>query len=253
MLSCCNGSGVLNGVDMLSERYSMKLDGDRRKVSTFCGACCSLVLLILIALFAIEKFIVLLHKKDVTVINSESSLYFADSDPFDYEHGLNVAVAFTGYDGETQWQLDPSYGELVLNANEWGINEDGSYYRNVLPLTRRKCTLQELGLRREEGSKFYPTSESSVKILELYKNKLLCFNEEDLLIAGSFGTGRARQLNIQLRKCLGENCKNDVEINEFFKQKYLVLFSNQARFVPDGFDNQKVVNESLVTWLPIST
>ena len=47
---------------------------------------------------------------------------------FTYKTGLNFAVAFTAYDGETEWILDPSYGELVFKQNSWGVNPDGTFF-----------------------------------------------------------------------------------------------------------------------------
>ena len=41
----------------------------------------------------------------------------------DYENkGLNLAISFTAFDGSPEVILDKSYGELVFNAYEWGID-----------------------------------------------------------------------------------------------------------------------------------
>ena len=117
----------------------------------------------------------------------------------------------------------------------------------------RNCTDLELGLKVQDRSKFYPTHEVSKRFLDLYEDKLLCLKEDDLIISGSWGNGRARQLNFQIRRCLGQSCKSDAEIRKFFAQKYLIMLSNEVRFVPDGFGDNRTSEESIITWLPIST
>ena len=197
MSSCASAASKF---DLLGERYQMKFDGDKKVIRTACGACCTVLLLVLIAIFAVQKFLFLVLKNEVTVFTAESKLHFADSEPFVYADGLNVAVGLTSYDGNAEWQLDPSYGELVVNSIEWGQNEDGSYYRSVRPVEARNCTEVELGLVKERKfgpkidgeSRFYSPTEASGKFVQLYKKKLLCLNEEDLIISGSFGNGRAR-------------------------------------------------------------
>ena len=42
--------------------------------------------------------------------------------------GLNLAIAFSEYDDETEPILDKSYGRLVFIAYEWGINEKTGEY-----------------------------------------------------------------------------------------------------------------------------
>ena len=65
---------------------------------------------------------------------------------FSKEDGLNIAVAFTGFDSETEWTLDPSYGSLVINSYEWGKTDDGSYFTDRKKLEEHVCTESELGL-----------------------------------------------------------------------------------------------------------
>ena len=49
---------------------------------------------------------------------------------------------------------------------------------------QHNCTATELGLDGREGAKFMPINEGSVKIVELYKEKLICMAEEDAYIYG---------------------------------------------------------------------
>ena len=46
---------------------------------------------------------------------------------FDASKGLNMAMALTAYDGETENILDPSFGEIVFREYKWGEDDDGNY------------------------------------------------------------------------------------------------------------------------------
>ena len=49
------------------------------------------------------------------------------------------------------------------------------------------------------------------------------------------------------------NCENESDIDEYFKDKFFLMLSNQVRFVQDDFSENKVVRESIIKKLKIST
>ena len=58
---------------------------------------------------------------------------------------------------------------------------------------------------------------------------MICLDEDALLLYGDFNALEARQLNIQLVKCIGGvegGCKSDAEIMKFFRNKWIVMFYN---------------------------
>ena len=66
-----------------------------------------------------------------------------------------------------------------------------------------------------------------------------------MFIYGDFSAQKARQLNIQLRRCRGHSyCESDANINEFFKSKYLLILMNQVRFNSKEYDDEVTVEES---------
>ena len=71
-----------------------------------------------------------------TVLESE----FDDEYIFGYQNGFNIAVAFTGFTTNSEWELDPSYGEIVFNQYSWDILEDGSFVETRLKLESHVCT-----------------------------------------------------------------------------------------------------------------
>ena len=78
------------------------------------GSICSLFLFLVVGSYAYQKTDVWNHKKDVDIMSSIQANYFNSDYVFDYDAGLNYAVAFTAYDSVTEYILDPSYGNLVF-------------------------------------------------------------------------------------------------------------------------------------------
>ena len=60
-------------------------------------------------------------------------------------------MAFTAYDSEDEWILDPTYGQLVFNSYSWGPKEDGTYFTDRIKLNEHICQRDELGLEDGEA------------------------------------------------------------------------------------------------------
>ena len=81
----------------------------------------------------------MISKKDVDILSTVNDDTYTSDDVFDYKNGFNIAVAFTAFDSETEWILDPTYGSLVFNHLSWGQDETtGS------PFTRREKKLEHI-------------------------------------------------------------------------------------------------------------
>ena len=130
----------------------MTIDGDTRVAQSFLGSLCSLMILILTVLYAYQKMDVLIAKKDVDVLSATKPLVFTEEDKFNYDNGFNVAVAFTSYNNDEEWELDQAYGTLVFNSFEWGINPDGSLFSERKRLPSHPCSNREFGFDDEEDS-----------------------------------------------------------------------------------------------------
>lgn len=87
-----------------------------------------------------------MNKKDINILATSKELHFNERDIFDYQKGLNVAVAFTAFDNSETWSLDPSYGELVVNKYRWGYKVDGQPFTEISVLPTHNCTREELNL-----------------------------------------------------------------------------------------------------------
>ena len=80
----------------------------------------TIALIVLICVFASMK-VEMLNKEFVEgaeplkIMTTTKQRAYLPTDTFSYENGLNMAVAFTAYDNDEAYLLDPSYGEIIFN------------------------------------------------------------------------------------------------------------------------------------------
>ena len=79
-------------------------------------------------MYACVKIDVWYSKKDVDIMATKLADYLPDDFIFDHGKGLNLAIGFTSFDNNPEPILDKSYGELVFNAYEWGLDENDQYF-----------------------------------------------------------------------------------------------------------------------------
>ena len=106
----------------------MKLDKHRHSVNSSIGSFLSFILLVVVGAYAYQKTDVWLQKKDVDVMSSTQKKAHGTDKIFDASMGLNIAMAFSAYDGVKENILDPSFGEIVFKEYMWGTRDDGSYF-----------------------------------------------------------------------------------------------------------------------------
>ena len=79
-----------------------------------------------------------------------------------------------------------------------------------------------------------------------------------MYIYGDFETSKARLMNVQLIKCNNEtrvekDCLPEEDIKDFLRDKWLILFNNNIRFDSKYYNEDSVVRESYMTWIPVNT
>ena len=124
----------------------MKLDGEKEQVKTFMGSICSIFILVVVSLYAYQKFDVYLNKLSVDIMTSVQRAHFSSDYVFDHEQVLNFAIGFTAFDSETEDILDPSYGKITFMKYEWGERESGDYFSEYTEIPSHTCTKEELGI-----------------------------------------------------------------------------------------------------------
>ena len=246
---------ALEGQDMFGEGISMKVDGGDDQLKSGFGTFCSILLLVITGVYGYTKLLTYIKKKDVNILSATKHLFFEDKDAFGYEQGMNIAVAFTAYNSKTEYELDPSYGEIVFNSYSWGNNNDGTTFVRRTPLRSHICTQEELNADGEsENPGFYQAHKSSAWLVKTYQKKLVCVDPEEVYIYGDFSSFDARQLNIQLKPCRGHDyCKSETEIRDYFAGKYLLLLLNKVSFQSEQYGKDAITREARHVWLAINT
>ena len=72
------------GQDLFGESLSMKLEGETHVVQSYGGSCCSLLIMCITVLYAMQKFNVLLEKKDIDVLSTTLDSYYDENFVFSY-------------------------------------------------------------------------------------------------------------------------------------------------------------------------
>ena len=79
-------------------------------------------------------------------------------------------------------------------------------------------------------------------------------SKEDSYIFGDYNSESGRMISILLEKCHDKPyCKTDEEIIDHYKGSIFMLLNNQIRFDSKFFGANSIIQESIVTFIPIST
>ena len=93
---------------------------------------------------------------------------------------MNIAVAFTGFNNNHDWELDPSYGEIIFTKYTWGIGQDGLFFEDRTKLKSHVCTPEQLGMidghSDDNMAIFFPPHPASSAFIKTYQKKFLCID-----------------------------------------------------------------------------
>ena len=121
----------------------MKLDNGVESLPSKAGFFFTILLTVIVLGYVIIKADVLVHKKDIDIMSVVLRDFYKPEEPFKYSQGLNFAVAFTAYDEEKESVLDPSIGEVVFEAYEFGVghdNKDNTVGETYTKLPTHSCS-----------------------------------------------------------------------------------------------------------------
>ena len=85
----------------------------------------------------------------------------------------------------------------------------------------------------------------------MYQKKFICLKQEDLVLWGDFASEESRQFNIDFVKCNTtehDDCKTDKQVEEYVRDKYLLILSNQVKFVNSQYGEKSVVPRTNLQW-----
>lgn len=156
-------------LDSFGEKFSMKLEAEQEMLPTWAGSLSTIIMFLAVAAYSYLKTDILINKKGFDIFQSDKENHFSATDRFSYENNFNMAVAFTAYDSEKENILDPTIGQVVFKAYEWGPDpETGDFYSRREEIPSHMCTREELGLERGEKSQFLPIHSENVDEVSLY-------------------------------------------------------------------------------------
>ena len=99
----------------------MKLDGEEKTQTSYMGAILTVLLNLLMLMFAYTKFTTIYQRNDVDIMSAISEFAIGDDEEFTTEEGFFVAVALTEYDNNSEIiEVPEVYGELIIEHYGWG-------------------------------------------------------------------------------------------------------------------------------------
>ena len=105
----------------------------------------SIVLFVLVCVFASVNVEILnkeyrVQDEPIKIMTTTQQRAYLPTDTFSFGNGLNIAVAFTAYDNDESFQLDPSYGEIIFHAYSWGETPEGAVWSTHERIESSVCT-----------------------------------------------------------------------------------------------------------------
>ena len=123
----CDKFGLkLKGQDQFGMTFHMKLSDGEDFVTTWMGAFCSMVLMLILLAITVNKIEIMFSKKDVDILTALNDSYLDSDFSFKAANGLNFAIKWHSMSDKNEI-LDPSIGRLVFRYSQWSYNENGDY------------------------------------------------------------------------------------------------------------------------------
>ena len=171
----------------------MKIDKGHSIMTTSVGSIFSIILFIIVGMYALQKTNIMIMKTDDYVMTSTQDSFFDLDYKFGFEQGFNIAVAFTAFDDEKENILRPEIGRIVYRQYKWGFEANDRYKLTQDYLPTHTCTKQELGIDQQSENSFYPLKdEGYFQTMKGYQKKFVCIDKEQLYLKGDFDSEKAR-------------------------------------------------------------
>ena len=209
----------------------MKLKDGNEAVPTVAGLFFSIFLPVMLLSYSYNKFDILINKKDSKIFQTDLINSIPETEVFDTEMGLKIAVAFTEWDDNPDPILDKSYGRIVFYRETYSIDANHTVFYDHVELPSHYCSAEELNLEKSPESVanvFFPIAQKYERDMKAYHKKFLCLDEEDMRLQGDYSSETASLLEVRIEKCQGHDyCRDETEIDDFFKaDKYIILLNN---------------------------
>ena len=94
--------------------------------------------------------------------------------------------------------------------------------------------------------------------MKIYGPKLRCLKDHtQIMMRGNYDSSTASNLMVVFELCDPEadetlKCKSEIEIEEWMRQKYLIVYINEKRFIQHKFDEERIKKHSIFNWYPLT-
>ena len=178
----------LMGYDSFGETAKMKLSQGQATLPSVMGTFLSFIYFGLVLGYTYLKFDILYARKDVDITLSIKDTHFNDTYPFTgRKDGFNIAVGISSWTSSPEPELPPEYGYIKFQLSHWAVLENGELEYIITDVESHPCSEEELGLTGN-NAQFFPMHETSIGWVEMYRQKFVCVNKEDIEINGNFHT-----------------------------------------------------------------
>ena len=156
--------------DIFGKDFALAIENDEQAVKSRSGCCLTIILTVIVALYGYQKTEVLFARSDMSIQEHTESNALAETDKFGYETGgFNIALAYSGYNNNYEYELPPEVGRIAFRAEEWGIHPNGTGWYETKYLDSHVCTREELGLEEDQtNAKFMPIKPNAWQCLDDY-------------------------------------------------------------------------------------
>ena len=111
------------------------------------GAACSLLLFLVICVYAGYKISILEAKTSVDILSVVEEDYFDENYVFAADQGLNIAVTVLNPTDPTSFgPIDPAYGRIRFRRREWAPHPIEGWLQTLNELQSHPCRDDELSL-----------------------------------------------------------------------------------------------------------
>ena len=120
------------------------------------------------------------------------------------------------------------------------------------------CDQEKLLGGGKNGSTFFKLNKKTETDARIYAPKMLCpIDLQDNQLQGDYNAQKAKNLMVIFEKCheswSNETCKSDAEIEQWIKGKFIAVLTNQKKFIPYKFGDERMEIQLQLNWYALNS
>ena len=237
--------------DGFGESANFEIKGQTEH-KTMQGAVITLVILACVALFAVNKVMIMQAYEDTT-FHENVEVGVIDSNEKFKRDRTRLNIAFGIYNQRTKLPMtfDQLDGQLSVSATRWSFTPDGGM-KNEGAVSLNPCTADDI-------ERFHPPIKSEEEIASFFFPTMFCIgSEEDITIQGGLTSNQQQYFTANVARCvetegeLGQKCKPMGEIDDLLEYSNLMYFYNTQTYRPNEYGELTVSDDAKFDYFPLS-